>query len=210
MRSLGLMTFMLPVGFSSASGTRVGNAVGEGKVKLAKQYYRLCMVMAVGVSCIQISCLIIFRNSVISVFTNLPEIKELMKLAWPMLMIFCVFDTTQSVGSAVVRATGNQGLGAFVTSSGYWLFGIPISCLLVFKYDMSLNGLWVGPTVACAYLTLCYVLLIARVDWYKLVEQIRQRKEEENRIKEELARKHAEALAADNTDEDYKNANTLN
>ena len=72
---------------------------------------------------------------------------------------------------------------------------------------MSLNGLWVGPTVACAYLTLCYILLIARVDWHKLVEQIRARKEEEKRIKEDLARAHAESQ---NTDDNFRGQNTLN
>ena len=35
MRSLGLLTFMLPVGYSFAVGVLTGNAIGEGKPKLA-------------------------------------------------------------------------------------------------------------------------------------------------------------------------------
>ena len=46
MRSIGLLTFMLPVGYSAASGILSGNAIGEYKPKLAMTYYCVCMMMA--------------------------------------------------------------------------------------------------------------------------------------------------------------------
>ena len=46
MRSLGLLTFMLPVGYSSASKILSGNAIGEYKPKLALMYYKVCLFMA--------------------------------------------------------------------------------------------------------------------------------------------------------------------
>jgi multidrug resistance protein, MATE family len=95
MRSLGLMTFMIPVGFALASGTCVSNAVGAGKIRLAKQYCKISIRLTTSVSLMQILFLIIFRDSVISIFTNLDEIKALMILTWPTLMVFCFFDTTQ-------------------------------------------------------------------------------------------------------------------
>jgi len=47
MRSLGLLTFMLPVGYSSASGILTGNAIGEGNSVKAMTYYKGCMMMAI-------------------------------------------------------------------------------------------------------------------------------------------------------------------
>ena len=44
MRSIGLLTFMFPVGFSSACGILVGNNVGAKKPKLAMQFYRVSFV----------------------------------------------------------------------------------------------------------------------------------------------------------------------
>ena len=46
LRSIGLLTFMLPVGYSFASGTLAGNAIGAGKPRLATLFYKVCMFMA--------------------------------------------------------------------------------------------------------------------------------------------------------------------
>jgi len=46
MRSLGLLTFMLPFGYSQALGILSGNAIGEGNSQKAMNYYKVCMMMA--------------------------------------------------------------------------------------------------------------------------------------------------------------------
>lgn len=50
MRSLGLMTFMIPVGFSIACGILVGRSIGQGSVAAIKQYYKLCMYISLVVA----------------------------------------------------------------------------------------------------------------------------------------------------------------
>ena len=57
MRSLGLLTFMLPVGYSYASGILSGNAIGEFKPKLALTYYKVCLFMALIITGLQMSIL---------------------------------------------------------------------------------------------------------------------------------------------------------
>ena len=70
MRTLGLITFMIPIGFSSASVILVGNAVGEGKGKLAMQYYRVCLLIALVITAIQIPLLAFFMEDVIGLYTD--------------------------------------------------------------------------------------------------------------------------------------------
>ena len=50
MRSIGLLTFMLPIGYSTASAILAGNAIGEYKPKLAMLYYYVCFSMALLIS----------------------------------------------------------------------------------------------------------------------------------------------------------------
>ena len=57
MRSIGLLTFMLPVGYSAASGILSGNAIGAYKPKLAMTYYFVCMLMALIITILQMSVL---------------------------------------------------------------------------------------------------------------------------------------------------------
>jgi multidrug resistance protein, MATE family len=50
MRTLGLLTFMIPVGFSQASVILVGKSIGEANVPAIRQYYTLCMYLSVAVA----------------------------------------------------------------------------------------------------------------------------------------------------------------
>lgn len=88
-----------------------------------------------------------------------------MRLAWPVLQVFVIFDTTQGIASAVIRGTGQQKMGSYITSSAYWLFGIPISLLCGIVWSDGIRGLWFGPTFAMMYNSTWYYVLIQRIDW---------------------------------------------
>ena len=47
MRSLGLLTFMIPVGFAKASGFFIGKFIGQGCEISLKHYYKMCLGLSV-------------------------------------------------------------------------------------------------------------------------------------------------------------------
>ena len=102
-----------------------------------------------------------------------------MSFAWPVLMVFVIFDTTQGISSSVIRGTGQQRRGSLITSTAYWLFGIPISLLCVFVFSDGIRGLWFGPTFAVLYNTICYTILINRINWPELIQKSRERREKD-------------------------------
>lgn len=106
MRSLGLLTFMLPVGYSSASGILTGNALGEYKPNLAITYYKVCLMMASIITMIQMSVLWFAEDSMVRMYTSNPAVAALLHDAWPILILFTLFDTTQAMGMSVIKATG--------------------------------------------------------------------------------------------------------
>ena len=107
----------------------------------------------------------------IAVFTNDAEISQVIRQAWIIFNVFVVFDTTQGVAASAIRASGLQKLGAIITGLAYFAIGIPVTCLLVFKADLGIVGIWVGPTLACALNTLAYLILFAKMDWPKLIQK---------------------------------------
>jgi len=163
------MTFMIPAGFSSASGTLVGNSIGEGSPPLVMQYYQVSMFCATIVSFATIAGLMVFEEPIIGMFTDGEGVLQHMKSAWPVLLIFVVFDSTQAIGGSVMRATANQGTAAFITSTAYWAVGIPASALFCFYWEFDLFGMWIGPTLATAINTMCYTILISRMNWGSLI-----------------------------------------
>ena len=94
MRSLGLMTFMIPVGFSQACGITVGGFIGKGLEKALKYYYWTSMYLSVIVAGIWIIFFLTFKQQIIGLFTQEAAITEQMSLAWGIFSVFIMFDTT--------------------------------------------------------------------------------------------------------------------
>ena len=106
-------------------------------------------------------------------YTDLPEVAAYISAAWYVLIAFTIFDTTQAMGIGIIRASGKQYIGAILTGVAYMLIGIPISYVCGFIYDLDNTGLWVGPTVAVAFNTICYNIIIVCMDWEKLIKSIK-------------------------------------
>lgn len=99
-----------------------------------------------------------------------------------------------------MRASGQQKIGAIVTFLAYWVIGIPVTCVCVFYYGLSNFGIWVGPTLACAFNTLAYLWIFNKMNWVELV-----RRQAEQREKDKL-RKINEAAQAQHQDDGFQNA----
>ena len=94
MRTLGLLTFMIPVGFSVACGILVGRSIGQGSVAAISHYYKLCMNLSIVVALFQVVVLLIFEDLIIAVFTNIDRIIVHIQAAWLIFNLFVIFDTT--------------------------------------------------------------------------------------------------------------------
>lgn len=186
MRSIGLLTFMMPAGFSGAAGIMIGKSIGQQCTNLAMTYYRVSQLAAIGISMFQIIVLASLRDQIIGMFTSDIETAACIRSAWPVLLIFTLFDATQAVSGSFIRGTGKQCNGAIFTSTGYFFFGIPLAFLFALHLDMGIPGLWIGPVAACAYLTLAYNILILCINWPSLHEEIEQRRIDENNERDRL------------------------
>ena len=79
------------------------------------------------------------------------------------------------MGNSMIKATGKQGLGALIAGSGYFVLGIPLAYYFAFVKMLGISGLWRGFTIATLYIVVCYNVLIFRIDWPNLIDEIIQR-----------------------------------
>ena len=70
MRSIGLLTFMIPAGFAVACGILVGNSVGEKKPKLAMQFFRVSGASCIVITIIQIAIMYFTETGFHKMFTE--------------------------------------------------------------------------------------------------------------------------------------------
>lgn len=143
--------------------------------------------MASAITVFQMTILWLAKDAMVRMYTNNPDIVPYLEDAWPILIIFTLFDTTQAMGMSVIKATGKQGFGAIITGTAYFIVGIPCSYYFAFVKGQDIRGLWWGPTLATLYNTLWYNFIIYRINWPELIQGIKEREAKEEQVRKELA-----------------------
>ena len=109
-----------------------------------------------------------------------------------MLSIFTYFDCMQIVCSATISGLGMVKRIRYTTIIGYWIFGIPIAGYLAFNMNMKLEGLWYGPTIACAFAYAFFEYIVRSSDWDEQAKTIKDRMNKEKERDEATLAKSAE------------------
>jgi MATE family multidrug resistance protein len=129
MLSLHNILFALSMGFGSAAGVRVGNAVGAGE---RDQVWRRVMIAAglcAAILALLSALMVAFAGELVWPFSDDPEVLALAASMLAIIAAFLVFDGLQYVFGAALRSLGEQVwagingiIGFFVVTGGLgWL-----------------------------------------------------------------------------------------
>ncbi len=102
------ITFALALGFSSAAGVRVGNAVGEGQRQLALPRSLIASAIAIAVMAVPITLMLLAPQWLAAGFSEQPSVVMLAATLIFALAPFIVFDGLQAVGVAALRSLEDQ------------------------------------------------------------------------------------------------------
>jgi MATE family, multidrug efflux pump len=138
------MTFMMPLGISSAAAVRVGQAIGRGdRVGAARSGWT---ALALGAALMTASAVTLFSipNVIARLFTPQPEVvaagAALLKIA----AFFQLFDGCQIVATGALRGAGDTRTPMLCHFVGYWVIGLPLGAVLCFRFALGAAGLWMG------------------------------------------------------------------
>lgn len=102
------VTFGVALGFASAAGVRVGNAVGAGTPDQALRRAAVAAALAMGITLALAAGLLLGRQSVAALFPAADPVRHVavaMLLVWP---LFIPFDAGQAVCVSALRSLGDQ------------------------------------------------------------------------------------------------------
>nr|XP_028959141.1 protein DETOXIFICATION 40-like [Malus domestica] len=182
--------FMVSVGFNAAASVRVGNELGAGHPKAAA----FAVVMATSSSfLISVICAIIvlaLRDVISYIFTEGETVSNAVSELSPYVATSIILNSIQLVLSGVAVGCGWQAFVAYVNVGCYYIVGIPLGCLLGFKFDFGAQGIWVGMIGGTFMQTVILMWVTFRTDWNKEVEKVRNRldnwEDKEERSHEDL------------------------
>lgn len=181
MRQVTLLTFMIPVGLMVSASILVGNNIGANKVEVGKAYAHLCVRTAAILACGTILLLILLKVPFVSIFSHESTVQSMVYTAWPIMCVYVFVDCVQCVGQGIIRGLGKQGVSSIGTVIGYWVLGIPISLLAVFKLDWGITGLWLGPTTAITFNLCFYYGMVVKTNWQKVADTVQSRRNQEKK-----------------------------
>jgi MATE family multidrug resistance protein len=155
--SAASVTFMIPLGISSAAAVRVGQAVGRGDGAHARAAGWAAVVIGGGIMVLGGTVFVFIPTLVGRIFTNDPTTIAAAASLLRIAAIFQLFDGVQVVCTGALRGLGNTRTPMLTNLVGHWFIGLPLGCSLAFGAGVGVMGVWVG---LCVGLIIVAVVLL--------------------------------------------------
>jgi MATE family, multidrug efflux pump len=142
--NLASITFMVPLGLSSAAAVVVGHAVGRsdpGGARGAARAALACAVTFMGTTALAFT---LAPGVLAGLYTADPAVLALAVLLLPLAGVFQVFDGIQVTSIGILRGLGDTRTPMIIGLLGYWVIGLPVSLWLGFHLEQGPVGLWWG------------------------------------------------------------------
>jgi MATE family multidrug resistance protein len=154
------LTFMVPLGVSSAAAVIVGHAVGRGDAEGVRRSTLASLAVGAGFMLCTAVLLVSAPHFLAGLYTPDVMVLALAAVLLPIAGVFQVFDGLQVVSIGLLRGLGDTRMPMIVNVIGFWCIGMPVSLWLGFGLDYGAVGLWWGLVVG---LVVVAVFLIVRV-----------------------------------------------
>jgi len=156
------LTYMVPLGISSAAAVRVGQALGRGDVHAAGRSGWTAMALGAGFMAAAAVVLISVPEYVARVFTTDRAVIRTAVALLAIAALFQLFDGIQTVATGALRGTGDTRAPMLCHMLLYWLLGLPLGYVLCFGLGWGAAGLWIGLCVALILIGLVLLVLWTR------------------------------------------------
>ncbi|CAM3047988.1 MATE family efflux transporter [Filibacter tadaridae] len=154
------LLYMIPLSISMGATILVGQAVGAGQMRDAKQYSYLAVGLAIAFSFISIAILLVFREPIASLYTTDGAIISLAVQFFVFAALFQLSDAVQAPVQGALRGYKDVNMTFIMAIVSYWVLGLPIGYLMATFTDLGPYGYWIG---LIAGLTIGAITLLVRL-----------------------------------------------
>ena len=166
--NLASVTFMVPLGVSSAAAVIVGHAVGREDAAGVRRSSLAALIVGAGVMSITALVFVTIPGLLAGIYTTNLDVIRLAVLLLPIAGVFQVFDGTQIVCLGILRGLGDTRAPMIISILGFWCLGMPVSVWLAFGRNLGAPGLWWGLVAGLAIVAIVLVLRVRHREHYSL------------------------------------------
>ena len=136
--------FMIPVALSSASTIRIGQLLGAGNLQGARVSGAVGIGLCALFMAISALFLLVFRDAVVSLYTDDAAVRSIAISLLLMAAIFQVADGVQIGAAAALRGYKDTRIPMFVNMFAYWVLAFPLAFLAAITFKAPPNYTWAG------------------------------------------------------------------
>jgi MATE family, multidrug efflux pump len=161
------LTYMVPLGVSSAAAVRVGQAIGRKDPAGARDAGGSAIFFGASFMTLAGIALLVFPRGIARLFTPDAAIIRSTVFLLAAGAAFQLFDGIQTVATGALRGAGDTRTPMFCHFTAYWIIGLPLGAWLCFGRGWGAFGLWAG--LSLALILIGIVLLFA---WRRKVRHL--------------------------------------
>jgi|SRR5580658_1147739 MATE family multidrug resistance protein len=142
--NMASLTFMVPLGISSAAAVRVGHLIGQGDPAAAGRAGWSALACGVAFMSAAAIAFLTIPEWIARLYTADPAVIRLSVTLLAICAAFQLFDGCQVVVGGALRGTGNTRAPMWCHLVFYWFVGLPLGMWLCFRAGWGAAGLWTG------------------------------------------------------------------
>jgi MATE family, multidrug efflux pump len=142
------LTFMVPLGISSAAAVRVGHAVGRRDARGAGHAGWVALALAASFMSCTAAAFLLFPRYIVRIFTPNATVIRTGVMLLVVAAFFQLFDGVQVVATGALRGAGDTRTPMLANLLAYWLVGLPLGTYLCFRMRWGAVGMWIGLCLA--------------------------------------------------------------
>jgi MATE family multidrug resistance protein len=138
------VTYMVPLGISSAAAVSVGRAWGAGDPREAARSGWHAICLAAGFEIFSAFAFLLFPSQIARIYTADAQIVATSIRLLAIAAAFQMFDGLQATAAGALRGLADTRTPMVVTLVAYWVVGLPLGCWLCYRAHWGVFGIWWG------------------------------------------------------------------
>lgn len=206
MMNIDSFTFMFVIGLEVASCALLGNQIGLGNVKEAREIYEKFKTFSITIILVNSAVIYIFQEQIMGLWTSDQDLIQLGKGNIWIVCLVIIPEGIKGMQKGVIKALSLQSQTILIHIVGHWLISVSLQLLLGIYFDLRCKGLWFAKFVLEAYTMIAYTILLYLADWgAKSEEAVARilRDSEDSRQKSRICHASPSFYGGVNTSEKY-------
>lgn len=178
MNLVGLL-FSVALGVCVAASVIIGNSLGAGKPRQAKQFAYFILMCDVGIGVITSAIMLIFGRLIARLFGEKdPEVIRGVQNIIPLVALTHTGDSLQFCLQGVFRGANRPTQAGLAVLLTLWCVGVPASAFLVFVLKVGVYGCLGGIAIGMVTEIPLLIYWMRKFDWQQLADEARRSQEQ--------------------------------